>query len=308
MTTSGERHKPSARSVRRAIEGYLLISPWLFGFITLTIGPIVLSLYYSMTFYNIGEAPKWIGLGNYRSLFFEDKLFWTSLYNTAYYTVLAVPLTLIVALGYALLLNQKVWGMPFFRTAFYLPSITPAVANAVLWMWIFNPRFGLMNLLLTSLGLPRVLWLADPVWSKPSLIIMHLWSLGGPMVIYLAGLQGIPPELYEAAMIDGAGVWPKFRHITIPMLSPVIFFNLIMQTIASFQVFTAAYIMTAGGPLDSTRFYVLYLFNRAFGYFQMGYASAMAWILFLIVLVVTALNFRVIGPRVYYEMRGARAA
>jgi len=293
-----------SRSIRRALEGYLLISPWLFGFVTLSLGPILMCVYYSMTSYNMGQAPRWVGTGNYRALLFEDPLFWTSLYNTAYYTVLAVPLTLVVALANALLLNQKVWGMPFFRTALYVPSITPAVANAVLWMWIFNPRFGLLNLVLTSVGLPRVLWLADPNWSKPSLVLMHMWSLGQPMVIYLAGLQGIPTELYEAAMIDGAGTWAKFRCVTIPILSPVIFFNLIMQTIGSFQVFTSAYIMTEGGPLDSTRFYVLYMYNRAFGYFDMGYASAMACILFAIMFLITALNFRVIGPRVYYEVQG----
>ena len=293
-----------SRSALKAIEGYLLISPWVLGFVVFTLGPLLASLFYSFTYYNIGEAFRWTGLDNYRELVFEDPLFWTSLYNTVYYTLLAVPSTLIVALAFALLLNQKVWGMPFFRTAYYLPSVTPAVANAVLWMWIFNPQFGLLNYGLQAIGLPRVLWLADPAWSKPSLVIMHLWSLGGPMVIYLAGLQGIPSELHEAAMIDGAGRWARFRNVTIPILSPVIFFNLIMQTIASFQVFVAAYIMTAGGPLDSTRFYVLYLFNRAFGYFQMGYASAMAWILFLVILLVTILNFKFLGGRVYYETGG----
>jgi multiple sugar transport system permease protein len=304
-STTIPRARPRlSRSARRSIEGYLLISPWLIGFLALTLGPLLASMFYSFTYYNIGEAFRWTGLDNYKSLIFEDPLFWTSLYNTVYYTLLAVPSTLIVALGFALLLNQKVWGMPFFRTAYYLPSVTPAVANAVLWMWIFNPQFGLLNYGLQAVGLPRVLWLADPMWSKPSLVIMHLWSLGGPMVIYLAGLQGIPAELHEAAMIDGAGRWARFRHVTIPIISPVIFFNLIMQTIASFQVFVAAYIMTAGGPLDSTRFYVLYLFNRAFGYFQMGYASAMAWILFLVILLVTILNFKVLGGRVYYETGG----
>jgi multiple sugar transport system permease protein len=212
-----------------------------------------------------------------------------------------VPLTLALAFLVALLLNTKTRGIALFRTLYYLPSIVPAVANAVLWMWIFNSEFGLLNLLLNKLGVDKVLWLQNPNTALPALILMSLWSLGGVMIIYLAGLNGIPEQLYEAASIDGAGSVTKFFRITLPMMTSVIFFNLILQIIGSFQVFTASYLMTQGGPNYATTFYVLYLFDNAFSYFEMGYASALAWVLFFIILMLSLLVFRSGSSWVYYE-------
>jgi multiple sugar transport system permease protein len=200
----------------------------------------------------------------------------------------------------ALLLNMKVVGVPVYRTVYYLPSIVPVVATSVLWMWLLNPQYGLVNAFLARLGLPEPGWISDPMWSKPALIGMSLWGIGGSIVIYLAGLQDVPAELYEAAEIDGARPWQRVRYITLPMLSPVIFFNLVMGLIGSFQYFTQAYVMTLGGPVDSTLFYALYLFRRAFTYLDMGYASAMAWLLFVLIMAVTALTFKSAGRWVHY--------
>jgi multiple sugar transport system permease protein len=258
------------------------------------------SIWLATTDWDLIRAPRPVGLANVQHLV-EDDLFWTALVATAYYTVVHVPLALALAFAIALLLNVHVRAIGFFRTVYYLPSIVPAVANAVLWVWIFNSEFGLLNLGLETLGLPKVAWLQDPSWAMPALILMSLWSLGATMVIYLAGLQGVPQHLYEAAAIDGAGALPRFWHVTVPMLSPIIFFNLVMQIIGSFQVFTAGYIMTRGGPQNATLFYVLYLFQNAFQYFKMGYASAMAWVLFLIVLGFSLLVFRYVGRLVHYE-------
>jgi multiple sugar transport system permease protein len=286
---------------RKAVEGYLLISPWLVGFLAFTLGPLLASLYYSFTDYNVLQPPRWIGLGNYATLLHGDPLFWTSLSNTAVYTLLAVPLGAVAGLAVALMLNQRVPGIAVLRSIYYLPSVIPAVATAVLWLWLLDPHTGIINSLLRLAGGPQPGWLADPNWAKPALVLMSLWGFGMSMVIYLAGLQNIPTELYEAAMLDGANEWRKFRHVTLPMLSPVILFNVIIGTINSFQVFTTAFIMTGGGPANATRFYVLYLFNQAFGYFHMGVAAAMAWILFLLVVLIAFAQFRLIGSRVYYE-------
>jgi multiple sugar transport system permease protein len=223
---------------------------------------------------------------------------------TTVYTAISVPVTMALALLLALLMNTKVRGMGVFRTIYYLPSIVPAVANAVLWAWILNSDFGLLNALLHVFGLPKVLWLQQPALALPALILMSLWGLGGPMVIYLAGLQGIPNEFYEAAEIDGAGAWAKLRHVTIPLMSPIIFFTLILGIIGTFQAFTAAYLITNGGPQNATLFYVLYLWRNAFQYLKMGYAAALAWVLFFIIMGLTAFIFRGIGSRVYYEEAG----
>lgn len=304
-------HPPSRRGAklarREALECYLFISPWLIGFVIFTLGPVLTALGFSLRDMDTAiDTSRFIGFGNYTRLF-RDRLFWVSLSNTIYYVIFAVPLSMIGGLTLALLLNQKVPGISVFRTIYYLPVIVPAVASAVLWLWVFNADYGLLNLVLRTLHLPTPSWLADPVWAKPAFILMGVWSsIGSPMVIYLAGLQGIPVELYEAADIDGGTQWAKFRHVTVPLISPVIFFNLVMSFIGSFQVFTAAYIMTGGGPLDSTRFYMIYLFQQAFSYFRMGYASAMAWVLFLIILFVTFLQFRFLGRRVYYDYEGGR--
>lgn len=293
--------RPGRLRRRKAIEGYLLISPWLVGFLVFTVGPLLASFFYSFTDYDVIQPPAWVGLTNYVNLFRNDALFWTSLWNTLVYTVLSVPLGVVFGLIVALLLNQRVRGIAVLRSVYYLPSVMPAVATSILWLWLLDPHTGIINGLLRLVGGPQPGWLSDPSWSKPALVLMSLWGFGTSMVIYLAGLQNIPTELYEAAMLDGADDRRKFWHVTLPMLSPVILFNVIIGTINSFQVFTAAYIMTNGGPVNSTLFYVLYLFNQAFSYFHMGVAAAMAWLLFLLVAAVAFLQFRVIGRRVYYE-------
>jgi len=296
---------------REAIEGLLYISPWILGFLIFTAGPMIASLFLSFTNYNIVSPPRFAGLDNYIALL-KDPLFWTSLTNTIYFAILVVPLTLVGSLGCALLLNRQFFGRSFFRTVFFLPSITPIVAVAFLWLWIFQPQIGLLNYLLSLIKIsPGPGWLTQPAWSKPALIIISLWaSIGGnTMLIFLSGLQGIPVELYEAAEIDGAGVLAKFRYITIPSLSPVIFFNLVLGMIAALQVFTLAYVASSGGqqqfppggPLYSTLFYVLNLYNNAFDYGQMGYASALGWVFFLIILGLTYFQLRLSRRWVYYE-------
>lgn len=292
---------------QEAVAFYLFASPVLLGLVIFTIGPILASLYFSFNDMIAVNAPMhWIGLQNFVTMLFRDPLFWTSLGNTIYYVSFAVPLQLIAGLGLAVLLNQKIPGLAFLRTLYYMPVVVPAVAASVLWIWIFNGDFGLLNIALSSIGLPRIGWLTDPSWAKPAFVLMSLWGIGGSMILYLAGLQGVPTELMDAAEVDGANRWVRFRHVTIPMISPVLFFNLIMGFIGSFQIFVNAYVMTGGGPLDSTRFYMLYLYQHAFQYFNMGYASAMAWGLFILIAALTAINFWFIGPRVYYEMGGRR--
>lgn len=303
MTNRKFKLHMSRLAIREMLECYVFIGPWLIGFLLFIAGPIVTTFGFSFQDMDTVSGPAtYIGFDNYVRMFTQDRLFWTCLYNTVYFVFFVVPIGVMSGLTLAVLLNQKVPAISVYRTIYYLPVVIPAVSSALLWMWIFNGQYGLLNQVLRLLYLPAPAWLADPTWSKPAFIIMSVWgSIGSPMVIYLAGLQGIPTELYEASEIDGATRWAKFRHITIPMLSPVIFFNLIISVIGSFQIFTASYIMTGGGPLDSTRFYMIYLFQQAFGYFRMGYASAMAWVLFVIILIVTILQFRFLGVRVYYE-------
>ena len=288
---------------REAIACYLFIAPCILGLLIFTLGPMFASFFIAFTDWDIMTHPVWIGLDNYKEIFTDDPIFWKSLGNTVYYTVFAVPLGLIGSFLLALLLNTKVKGLSFFRTAFYLPAIVPAVASSMLWLWILQPEFGLLNSFLRLLHLPTPPWMADPSWSKPAIIFTMLWGLGNGMIIYLAGLQGIPEQLYEAASIDGANAWHQFWQITIPQMSPVIFFNLIMGMIGALQVFTQAFVMSngLGGPADSTLFYVFYIFNKGFREFQMGYACALAWILFVIVLLITLIQFKFIGKKVYYE-------
>ena len=280
---------------------YLFISPWLLGFFLLAAGPMLFSLYMSFTDWEIFGETTWVGMANYKDLLFDNRLFWKTLWNTLFYTGIGVPLGLVCGYLLAVLLNTKVRFMGVFRTIFYLPSIVPAVASSLLWVLIFQPEFGLANALLDYLHLPTSKWLLSETMVKPALIIMSLWGVGGGMVIYLAGLQGVPQSLYEAAEIDGAGKLSKFWNITIPMTSHVIFFNLIMGLIGSFQVFTQAYIMSGGGPNYASLFYVHYLYQNAFQFFKMGYASALAWILFIIILIFTLLQFKFFGKKVYYE-------
>jgi multiple sugar transport system permease protein len=310
MTTAVEAAAPSTkrkwltRERREAILFYLFISPWLIGLLVFTIGPIIASLVFSLTDYAIIASPEWAGISNYRRAFTEDRLFWKSLWNTFYYVGLGVPLRVIFAFLLASLLNAQIKGRVFYRIAYYVPSIIPGVASAVLWIILLNPKLGLVNLVLGLFGIPTINWLGNPAWSKPALIMMSLWGVGGSMVIYLAGLQGIPDSLYEAAEIDGASRWRKFWNVTIPLMTPTILFNLVTQIIGSFQIFGSAFIMTGGGPLNSTRFYMLHLFDYAFSLFRMGYASALAWILLIIILVFTLLVFKWSQAWVFYSGGG----
>ena len=289
------------KAVRQNLTGYLFIAPWLLGFLVFTLGGFASSLYLSFTRWNIVTPPRWVGFANYDALLHRDPLFWTSLGVTLRYALVAVPLGVVGGVALALLLNCNVRGVAVYRTVLFLPSIVPAVASSVVFAWLLNPQIGLVNVILRSFGIVGPAWLADTKWALPSLIALALWGVGGSMVIYLAGLKDIPVGLYEAATLDGAGPWHRMRRITLPMLTPVIFFNLVMGVIGAFQTFTQAFIMTNGGPEDSTSFYALYLFNRAWRYGDMGYASAMAWILFVIVVGVTAGLFRTQKKWVHYE-------
>ncbi|MCU0645940.1 MAG: sugar ABC transporter permease [bacterium] len=296
------------QSTLATLQGWLFISPWLIGFIFFAAGPILFSMLMSFTRWSLLSPPQWIGIGNYQEILFDDPLVYKSLWNTAYYVLFAVPLGVGLSLALALLLNQKLKGMNIFRTIYFLPSVTNLVAISILWLWIFNPEFGLLNRALSWIGIDGPLWLQSEVWSKPALILMSLWGIGGGMIINLAALQSIPQELYEAADLDGAQRWRKTIHITLPLISPAIFFNLVMNIIGSFQVFTQAFVMTAssaqgqeGGPNNSTLFFVLYLYKKAFQQFQMGYASALAWILFIIILIFTIVQFSLSRRWVYYE-------
>ena len=275
---------------RNLRNGLLFASPYIVGFLALTLYPLAASFYYSLCRYNVIRRPVWVGLDNYRSLFTEDPLFWQSLYNTLFFAAFSVPLSLVFSLSLALLLNQKVRAMSVYRTVFFLPSIVPIVASSVLWLWVLNPESGLINGMLRQFaGIDGPGWIADEHWAKPSLILMSMWSVGGAMVIFLAGLADVPNVLYEVAEIDGAGPWSKFRHVTLPMMTPTILFNLVMGLIVAFQYFTQVYVMTGGkgGPIDSTMFYALYLYRNSFYYLRMGYASAMAWLLFVVILAAT---------------------
>lgn len=294
------RHSASI-SKMEARWGIAMAAPAILGFLLWQLGPMLASLIISFTEWSVVSTPKMIGIGNFTRLFNNDPLFWKSLFATAYYTFLSVPLVITAAFVVATLLNQKVKGLAIFRTIFYLPSVVPAVANSVLWLWLFNPDFGLINSLLNSIGLPGFLWIYDEAQVIPSLVLMSVWGMGNTMIIFLAGLQGVPQHYYEAAEIDGANGWEKWRYVTIPMVSPVMFFNLVMGIIGTFQVFAQAYIMTDGGPNNASLFMVYYLFQNAFLYGRMGYASALAWVLFVIILVFTILVFRSSSSWVYYE-------
>jgi len=288
---------------RNLRNGLLFISPWIVGFCIFMLYPIVSSLYFSFCDYSVLEPPVWIGAENYAELA-SDKVFGISLWNTFYYAIVALPLGMVLAIGVALLLNTRVRGMAVYRTIFFLPSIVPIVAMAILWLWILNGRFGVLNYTLSLLGIPQKslpAWLENKHWAMPALILMGLWGIGQAMVIYLAGLQDIPVHLYESAEIDGASWWQKTVHITLPMLSPTIYFNLIIGIIGTFQIFAAPYIMTDGGPERATHFYTFYLYNLAFDDLRMGYACAMAWILFLIILGLTLLATKVSAKHVHYE-------
>jgi multiple sugar transport system permease protein len=293
---------------REAIWAYALVSPWVIGFLVWTVGPMVASLVFSFAQYDVVSPLVWRGIGNFREIVTSDPLFWQALKVTFTYAVLALPSGLVVGLAVALLLNMKVPGLAVWRAIYYLPSVMAGVSVAVLWQYVLNPRFGVLNWALGLVGIRGPGWLSSPRWALASLAIMSLWGAGGGMILYLSALQSVPTALYDAAKVDGATAWRRLWHVTLPMISPVIFFNLVMGVIGEFQYFTNAYVMTQGGPSYSTLFYNLYLYNNAFRYFRMGYASALAWILFLIILLLTLLIFRGSSAWVYYEgqLKGGR--
>jgi multiple sugar transport system permease protein len=308
--TRRRRRRPSPGTRRNLVAGLAFISPWLVGFVAFYLYPALASLVYSFTDFKILEAPRWVGLDNYVRLS-SDPLFWKSLGNTLYLAVFGLPLSVLTALAIALLLNTNgIRGISIFRTIFYLPVVVPTVAVAILWIWLLNPQYGLINQALGFLGLPEPRWFFDPDWTKPGIILMTVWGVGDVVVIYLGALQGVSRDLYDAADVDGAGRFGKVRHVTIPMISPAILFNMITGAIAIFQYFTQAYVISEGttsrgsgaigGLQNSLLFYGLHLYNNAFRYFRLGYASALAWILLLIILGFTVLMLWASRRRVYY--------
>lgn len=295
------RWRPSRQTVHDNIVGYLFFSPWLIGLVLFNILPILSAIYYSFTEYSVLQPARWVGLRNFSEMLYADELFWKAVYNTLYYAIFSVPLGLIFAIALAMLLNYRVWGLTFFRATFFLPSIVPGVAAAVVWAWILNPEYGLINDMLARVGLPGPPWLTSEVWSKPAFILMSLWGIGSTAIIFLAALQDIPQHLYEAAEIDGANLFQRARYVTMPMLTPATFFNLVMGVIGSLQIFTQVYVISDGGPLWSTLFYVFYLYRQGFQYFNMGYASALSLVLFVITLLLTLLVLLTSKRWVYYE-------
>ena len=289
------------RSERKnLLMGLAFISPWIVGLLALTLYPVLLSLYYSFCDYDVLSPPVWIGTLNYTDMV-TDNVFWLSLWNTVVYTAFAVPLGLMLSLLIAVLLNQPIMGRSIFRTIFFLPSMVPLVAVAMIWLWIFNGKFGLLNEILSMIGIDGPNWLTDPKWTKPAIVITSLWQTSGTVVIYLAALQDVPRHLYEAAEVDGAKPWHRLWHITIPMISPVIYFNMIMGLIGSLQVFVGSYVMLGGGGPDrSALFYAVYLYENAFKYLKMGYASAMAWLLFLLIVLLTWIATRLTCKHIHY--------
>jgi multiple sugar transport system permease protein len=277
-----------------------MISPWLIGFICFTAGPMLASAYLSLTKYDIFSPPQWAGFANFARML-DDRLFWVALRNTAVYALMAVPIQVVSALFFAVLLNQKVRGVGVFRTLFYLPSVMPDVANAALWMFLLNPQFGVVNMILKAVGLPPSKFLTDVHTVRPTMALLNLWYIGTMMVVFLAALQGVSEELYEAADIDGATQITKFIHVTLPMISPSIFFNSIIGLIGAFQIFSFVYVATYGGPANASLMYMLHIYRHAFENLRMGYASALAWVLFVIVLIFTLIQFRLARRWVYYE-------
>jgi len=286
--------------VRQALWGVFFISPWLVGFMTFKGGPIFSAIYFGFTRYDAMSHPVWLGLQNYKEIL-VDPLFWKSVYNTVYFVFFNVAFKMLFSLVLALLVNSKIRGISIFRTTFYLPMVVPVVATSILWNWILHPEFGVVNYLLNLLNLPDIKWIVTERWSKPSIVLVSLWRLGETMVIFLAGLQSIPEQVYEAAKIDGANAWTVLLRITIPLLTPTILFNLVISVIRAFQVFSFAYIITRGGPLNSSLFYMLYVFRQAFKYFNLGYASALAVILFTLLVLFTFVLMKSSRRWVYYE-------
>jgi len=310
MTTTAQRalitparlRAARARQFRRVLTGLAFASPWIIGLALFFVYPMVASFYYGLTEYSVLEAPIWIGTKNYVDLFTTDKLFFLSAENTVIYAGMLIPIGTIFAVLLALLLNMKVRFLAYHRTIFYLPVLVPSVALALVWQWVLNPTYGMLNALLDMVGIVGPGWYANEYWAKPSYVIMSLWTLGNAVVIYLAGLQDVPVDLYDAAAIDGAGTWQKVRNITLPMITPVIFFNVVIGLIGAMQTFTEAYIITGGtgNPVNAAMFYVLLLYRNAFVYYKMGLASAQAWLLFVVILAMTLVLVKTSNRWVYY--------
>ncbi|WP_162909689.1 carbohydrate ABC transporter permease [Aggregatilinea lenta] len=296
-STRASRLSPATRE---ALTFYALVSPWIIGFLVFVAYPALRSLYLSFTHYLVGRDPSWGGFDNF-SRMAHDANFWQSMKVTGLYVLGSVPGTTVIAIAIAMLLAQNIRGVSVWRTIYFLPSVVSPVAVAVLWFYVFNPEYGLINTLLDYVGIEGPGWIFDKDWALLTVVFMSWWTVGGQIVIYLAGLKGIPKELYEAVAVDGGGPWAKFRHITIPMLSPTIFFNVVLALIGAFQIFEGPWILTRGGPDDATMTYMLNLYRQAFEFGNFGYASALAWVLFIIIMVFTLLVFRSSSVWVYYE-------
>jgi ABC-type sugar transport system permease subunit len=296
------RNRRLTLSQRRTITGYIFIMPFILGFLFWFLIPALVSVYLTFQKWNLISPPQYVGLQNIQHLF-DDPLLFQSLKATFVYTFLSVPLSLILSFFLASLINRQFRGISIFRTIYYMPSIVPAIANALLWAWMFNTEFGLINVVVRALGGSKIPWLQSTGWAIPAFVILTLWGSGGPMIIFLAGLQGIPDIYYEAAEIDGAGRWAKLRHVTLPLMSPIIFFNLVLGLINTFQIFTIAYLITGGtgGPENATLFLVLYIYRTGFRNQNMGYAAAVSWVLFIILTILSFIVFKYLGSRVYYE-------
>lgn len=285
---------------REAITGLIWVQAWFIGFVLFTAGPIIAAIYLSFTSWKGIGAPKWIGFGNYVELFTDDPLFWQSLKVTAIFALLYLPLSMLIGLGMAMLMNQRLRGISAFRTIYYLPSVLSGVAVAVLWGFVFHRDYGVLNWFLSIFGIDPIPWLQDPRWVIPAMVIMQLWGVGASVIIYLGGLQGIPTELFEVARIDGASWWSTLRSVTLPMMSPVIFFQLVLGVIATLQVFTQAYVLTGGGPDYGSFFYAINIYQRAFVELRLGYASALSVVLALIIVGITGIIFKSSKAWVYY--------
>lgn len=294
------RRRSGGLARREAITGLIWVQSWFLGFVLFTAVPILGAIYLSFTDWEGVGAPQWVGLANYHEIFTKDPLFWQSLKVTGVFAVLYLPLSLVIGFGMALLMNQRLRGMAVFRTIYYLPSVLSGVAVAVLWQFVFHRDFGVLNWFVGLFGIEPIPWLNDPRWVLPALVIMQLWGVGGSVIIYLGGLQGIPTELYEVARIDGASWWSTLRNVTLPMMSPVIFFQLVLGVIATLQIFTQAYILTGGGPDYGSYFYAINIYDQAFQSLRLGYTSALSVVLFLIVAAITAVIFRTSSAWVYY--------
>jgi multiple sugar transport system permease protein len=290
----------TSRERRSLVQGLLFVSPWIIGFLLFTVYPLIYSFYVSLTRFDLISPPRFIGFANYSELFFDDPLFWQVVGNTLFYVFLSVPFALAFAFFIANLLNSHIVGRSFFRAVMYIPAIVPAICTAMVWLFLLNIQYGAVNGILQSLGLPVIPFLSNPSLAKPSLIMVAVWATGNAVVVFLAGLQDVPKSLYEAAIVDGANAWQQFRHVTIPLSTPVILYNMIIGFIAAFQEFTMPQLLTNGGPANATLLYPVYLYRNAFTYLRMGKASALAWILFLIIVIYTVLLFRTSARWVFY--------